>query len=144
MNAKGRAFSFVAALIVGLLAATSLRAEELLASGPFYDGPYAPQHKVSGTANIVRLDDGGYELRLADFVSDFGPDVVIIVSTAEEPTTDKAIKSSEWVSLGARQSLTGDQTYALPDGVDPKKWHSVGVWCESYSVLFGAAALEQK
>lgn len=130
--------------MAGLLVATSLSAEELIAEGPFYDGPYAPQHKVSGTATIVQLDGGGHELRLTNFVSDYGPDVVIIVSTAEEPRTDQAIKSSEYMSLGKRQALTGDQTYALPADTDPRKWRSVGVWCYSFSVLFGAAALDHE
>ncbi len=124
------------------LLALPAKSDELVKQGSFYDGPYAPGHRVSGEARLVRTQDGGYELRLSGFVSDEGPDVYIIVSTAEKPTKDAHIKQSEWTPLGKRSALTGDQSYPVPEGLDPDEIRSVGVWCKRYSVLFGAAALE--
>ncbi len=134
----------VALLLAFGLTPLSARAADVVASGAFYDGPHAPQHKVSGRVDVVRRADGGYELDFADFVSDAGPDVVVIVSTAERPTADRDIRGSDYLSVGARKALTGTQRYLLPASYDPDKYHSVGIWCASYAVLFGAAALEAR
>ena len=123
------------------LLALPAKSDELVKQGRFYDGPYA-SHKVSGEARLVRTQDGSYELRLTGFVSDEGPDVYIILSTAERPTEDAHIKKSEWIPLGKRTALTGDQSYPVPERLDLDEIRSVGVWCKRFSVLFGAAALE--
>ena len=124
------------------LLALPANSEELVKQGRFYDGPHAPGHKVSGEARLVRTEDGGYELRLSGFVSDEGPDVYIILSTAERPTKDAQVRSSTWVPLGKRLALTGDQSYPVPAGLAVDDFKSVGVWCKRFAVLFGAAALE--
>ncbi len=122
-----------------LLAALPLGAEEIIASGQFYDA----RHPTSGRAVLVARDGGGYELRLEDFVSDAGPDIFIYLSTAEEPHTDSAIKNALNANLGPRKALTGAQSYILPDGVSPGAFKSVAIWCRTFSVMFGAAALER-
>jgi len=121
---------------------TVSQAEEIVARGAFYDGPHAPQHRVSGEAVITKGDDGKYRLDIADFVSDAGPDLYFIVSTAKEPTKDTHIRQSEWVIVAPRKSLTGDQSYDLPAEYDPDVHQSIGLWCRQYSVMFGAAALD--
>ncbi len=129
---------FAAAGATGLAA----HADEVVKQGAFYDGPHAPGHKVSGQAQVVQNADGSYEVHLSDFVSDDGPDVYIILSTAEQPTKDAHIKGSTWVPLGLRTALTGDQSYPVPANVNVEDYKSVGIWCKQYSVLFGAAALK--
>ena len=129
---------FVAAGATGLAA----QAGEVIRQGAFYDGPHAPGHKVSGQAQVVQNADGSYEVRLSDFVSDDGPDVYIILSTAEKPTQDAHVKGSKWLPVGKRAALTGDQSYPVPASVNIDDYKSVGIWCKRYSVLFGAAALE--
>ena len=131
-----------AALCLAALSATA-RADEVVKTGAFYDGPYAPQHRVSGRAELVKQPDGSHVLNLNGFVSDAGPDVYIVLSTAREPRDDGAILSSDYVALGPRQALSGDQSYALPADIDPARFHSVGIWCQRYTVLFGAAALTE-
>ena len=131
-------------LAVGLWLAAfpaTAHADEVVKTGAFYDGPHAPQHRVSGRAELIKQPDGSHVLNLHGFVSDAGPDVYIILSTAREPRDDGAILTSDFVTIGPRQALSGDQTYALPAGVDPAHYHSVGIWCQQYTVLFGAAAL---
>lgn len=120
------------------VAAAPLQAEEIIASGEFYDA----HHPTSGRAVIVARDDGGYELRFEDFTSDAGPDLFIYLSTAEEPHSDAAIKNAENANLGPRKALTGGQSYILPAGVSPQRFKSVAIWCRTYSVMFGAAPLE--
>ena len=123
-------------------AALSAQAQDVVKQGSFYDGPHAPGHKVSGEARVVKGADGSYEVQLSDFVSDAGPDVYIILSKAEHPTLDAHVKDSEWVPIGKRLALTGDQSYPVPSSVAIDDFKSVGIWCKRYSVLFGAAALE--
>lgn len=122
-----------------LMAAMPLHADEIVASGQFYSA----HHPTSGRALLVARDGGGYELRFEDFTSDAGPDIFIYLSTAEEPHTDSEIKNAENANLGPRQALTGEQTYLLPEGVSPAAFNSVAIWCHTYSVMFGAAALER-
>ena len=111
-------------------------------SGHFYDGPHAPGHKVSGEATIVKKADGHYYLNFTHFVSDAGPDVQIILTPAKAPKTDHAVTDAGYITIAARKSLTGDQSYHLPLDFDPSKYHSVGIWCEKFQVLFGAAELK--
>ena len=137
----------VMAATITLLLGTSgqtIRADELVKAGAFYDGPHAPQHRVSGRAEVIKRDDGRHVLSLSDFVSDAGPDVYIILSSARKPRTDVAIRNSDYVLISVRKALTGDQQYELPPDIDPARYHSVGVWCQQYTVMFGAAALRRE
>lgn len=115
-----------------------------VSSGSFHDGPHAPDHRVKGSAEVVKADGGGYELRLSDdFVSDEGPDVVIVMSTAADAKDDATIVNSELLDLGPRKALTGAQNFALPADFDAAKWKSVVVWCKQFAVQFGTAPLAQ-
>ena len=122
-----------------LITAAPLQAEEIIARGQFY----GTHHPTSGRAILVARDGGGYEIRFEDFASDDGPDIFIYLSTAEEPQTDAAISNARNENLGPRKALSGDQSYILPEGVSPDAFKSVAVWCRTYSVMFGAAALEK-
>ena len=117
-------------------------ATRTLARGRFYDGPHAPGHRVSGNASISRAADGTYWLTFTQFVSDEGPDVNIILSRAQTPKSDAAVKRAGYITVAARKALTGDQSYRLPKGFDPSLYQSVGIWCEEFGVLFGAAQLQ--
>ena len=122
-------------------AAANPCAAQAVANGQFYDGPHAPGHRVSGSAHITKAVDGTYWLKFTQFVSDEGPDVNIILSPAYAPKTDAAIRQAGYITIAARQSLTGDQSYALPKDFEPELYQSVGIWCEQFGVLFGAAQL---
>lgn len=114
-----------------------------VASGQFHDGPHAPDHRVKGSAEVVKADSG-YELRLSDdFVSDEGPDVVVVMSTAADAKDDATVVNSELLNLGPRKSLTGAQSFALPADFDAAKWKSVVIWCKQFNVQFGTAPLTQ-
>ncbi len=116
-------------------------AEEVLASGRFHG---ASRHQAAGVARLVKTSDGGYAVSFSEFASDPGPDIFIILSTAEDPRSSGDIKKSRYIALGRRQGETGVQSYKLPLTVDPGKFRSVGIWCRQYSILFGAAPLERE
>ena len=124
-------------------AAANPCAAHTVAQGTFYDGPYAPDHRVSGNASISKAADGAYWLKFTQFVSDDGPDINIILSPAHAPKTDASIKQAGYITVAARTALTGDQSYRLPKDFDPEIHQSVGIWCEQFGVLFGAAQLQR-
>ena len=72
-----------------------------------------------------------------------GADVNIIQSSAQTPKTDAAIKQAAYITIAVRKALTGDQSYRLPKDFDPSRYQSVGIWCEEFGVLFGAAQLQR-
>ena len=139
------AFNFpgiiVAAFALVLSLGAPAAAEEIVASGRFHG---ASRHQAAGVAQLVKTPDGGYAVSFSQFASDPGPDIFIILSTADDPRSSRDIKNSRYIALGRRQGETGGQTYRVPFTVDPGSFRSVGIWCRQYSILFGAAPLERK
>ena len=127
-----------------LTLATSAQGAELtISAGEFHGGKHAPSDTVSGSATIVKLDSGAYELRLGDnFKTTPGPDLFVYLSAAVDPRNDVAITGNAFVNAGKLASPSGRQNLSLPMDFDPKKFKSVAIWCKKFSVLFGAAALK--
>ena len=82
-----------------------------------------------------------YGCVFTEFASDRGPDINIILSPAPELTSNAAVEGAGYITVTARKALTGDQSYRLPKDFDPRLYRSVGIWCEEFAVLFGAARL---
>ena len=51
------------------------------------------------------------------------------------------MKGSMFVDLGRLRAFKGSQRYAIPAGVDLKKYPSVVIWCEQFGVLISPADL---
>lgn len=116
--------------------------EQVVSTGAFHGGPHAPADTATGSATLVRLDNGKYELRLGDdFESVKGPDLFIYLSAAEDPKDDATVAESPFVNAGELKALSGSQSYELPADFDPGKFNSVNVWCKQFSVLFATAPL---
>ncbi|MEJ1160721.1 DM13 domain-containing protein [Prosthecomicrobium sp. N25] len=99
-------------------------------------------HKGSGRVEIVKTEKG-YEVRLAPgFATTRGPDLELWLVYHGDPRKQSDVTKSKYVSLGRLKSFTGEQTYAVPAGVDPTAFKSVVVWCEDFSVLFASAPLK--
>lgn len=88
-------------------------------------------HSVQGSALV--LNDGTKQrfLRLDGFQSTNGPDLKVYLR-ADDGT---------YVSLGELKGNIGNQNYEIKPEVDLKKYHTVQIWCERFSVLFGDAKL---
>ncbi|MET7801211.1 DM13 domain-containing protein [Streptomyces decoyicus] len=114
---------------------TSTRPKDL-AEGRFV----THEHGTSGTARTVRLADGGQVLRLADLKTSEGPDVRVYLSYRAADGA-KAGLGDEAVALGKLKGNLGNQNYTVPAGTDLSKFRSVVIWCERFSVSFGAADL---
>jgi hypothetical protein len=52
------------------------------------------------------------------------------------------LKDQMFVDLGRLRSFMGSQRYPVPAGVDLKKYPSVVIWCEQFSVLISPADLK--
>ncbi|MDJ0686871.1 MAG: DM13 domain-containing protein [Xenococcaceae cyanobacterium MO_188.B32] len=108
---------------------------ESLANGDFV----AVEHPTQGQASIVREGNNRYLELNADFQTDRGPDLKVILHRAE--TVNLKLEEGDYISLGALQEFSGNQRYAIPDDIDLSEYNSVAIWCEQFNATFGYAPL---
>jgi Electron transfer DM13 len=132
----------ILAVAMLFVATQSAEAEMVTATGVFHGGNHAPGDTAKGGVTLVKLDSGSYELRLGDdFSTTPGPDLFVYLSVSPDPKNDSAIAKNTFFNVGKLASPQGLQQFALPKDFKPTKFRSVAIWCKSYGVLFGAAAL---
>jgi hypothetical protein len=122
------------------MAGTALR---VLAAGRFT----SHEHATSGTVRVLRLPDGSRVLRIDDLDTSNGPALHVWVTNAPLLPGRQGwfvFDDGRHVDLGPLKGNIGDQTYPLPAGVDLDRLHSVTIWCERFTVSFGAAELTQR
>jgi hypothetical protein len=110
----------------------------VLSTGRFRD----LEHPTTGVAKIIRLADGKRIVRLEDFRTSSGPDVVVMLSST--PATEDgwgAYDDGAFVNLGALRGNVGAQNYTIPANVDLGRYRSVVIWCRRFTVGFGAAPI---
>ncbi len=102
-------------------------AGEATFSGSFDpDGPY----RITGEAIVLERQDGTQTLRLSEeFNTPAGPLLVIYLRA----------DNGDFVNLGTLQSLSGEQGFAIPEGIDISEFSEVQVWCEPFGINFGSA-----
>lgn len=105
-----------------------------LASGGFV----SQAHGTSGTAAVVRLEDGSRVLTFTSLDTDNGPDLRVYLVAG--PVSEGG-DPGDFVDLGGLKGNKGDQEYEIPDGVDLTRYTSVSIWCRAFSVSFGMAQL---
>ena len=112
---------------------------EILSKGSFR----SLEHETTGSAQLLRLDGGREIVRLENFKTSSGPDVLVILSDAPASGADAGgYDDGSFVSIGGLKANRGNQNYELPRSVDPSKYQSVVIWCRRFNVAFGAAPLE--
>ena len=126
--------TFLALMTVGALsfAALPVLADEIVVQGTFFG---ENGHDTSGTAQLVKLDSGGYVIRFGDDFKHDGtaPDATVgLGKSGYDKTTD----------LGKLRENNGAQDYALPAGFDPKGYNQIYVWCTEYAVSLGVAEVK--
>lgn len=102
------------------------------------------EHTTSGTVRILRQPSGDHVLTLENLDTSNGPDVHVWLSAADvvEGTGGWFVAGgADHFDLGLIKGNQGNQVYAIPAGVDLKKYKSVDLWCVQFSVSFGAAQL---
>jgi hypothetical protein len=110
-----------------------------LAEGMFH----SVEHETAGDATVYRTPEGKQFLRLTNFHTSNGPDVVVYLVAAEDAADSAAVKAAEVVNLGSMKGNIGDQNYELPANVDLNKYRAVTIWCRRFGVNFATAPLHQ-
>lgn len=97
-------------------------------------------HKGSGEV-IVTEQDGQYFLDFNNFSVTNGPDLYVALVEDPDPQNGKAVLDG-WKSVSLLKSITGNQSYTLPAGINPSDYGSVIIYCKAYSVVFSVATLQ--
>ena len=110
---------------------------QAIESGVFY----GIAHPTGGTATIYRMEDGGLMLRFTNFRTSNGPNVHVYLVGADDARDSQTVRAAGFVDLGPIKGNIGDQNYALGSDLDLSKYRAVSIWCQRFSVNFGAAPL---
>jgi hypothetical protein len=105
-------------------------------SGAFYN----LQHVGRGEAVLASSTDEGYVLKLQGFEVEAGPDLHIVLTSAETVTPDVS-NLPDAIDLGLLPATSGDLEIPVPAGADVSAARAVVIWCQSFSVGFIAAPL---
>jgi hypothetical protein len=123
---------------VSTASASTMPADTMpLLSGAFHSGA----HETKGTATIHQLVGGRRVLRLTNFETSNGPDVRVLLIAANDAADNDTVKNSKPIELGRLKGNIGDQNYDVPANVDLSHYRCVSIWCNRFSVNFGAAPL---
>ncbi|MEV6815434.1 DM13 domain-containing protein [Micromonospora sp. NPDC051296] len=114
----------------------------VVSSGEFVSHEY----ETSGSARIVRTDDGRHRLELVGLSTSNGPDLRVWLT--DQPVLEGSdgwhvFDDGHWIELGRLKGNRGDQGYDIPAGVDLDALTSISIWCKRFAVSFGAAPLDR-
>src|SRR5262245_6553819 len=87
----------------------------------------------SGGATVLRFDD--------DFKAGPGPNYWIYLNTVPVGDTATFKADAGRVRIAQLKSFTHGQNYVLPPDIELGRFHTVTIWCESFSVYIGSATL---
>jgi hypothetical protein len=87
----------------------------------------------TGSATVIRFGD--------DFRAGPGPNYWIYLNTVPVGDTASFKADTGRVRIAQLKSFTAGQNYVLPPDIDVGRFHTVTIWCESFSVYIGSAAL---
>ncbi len=122
-------------------AAPAFAADSVLVRGDFQVKDAALQ--VKGGFEVVATD-AGVELRMEEgFAVSSGPDLYFTFSPmAAEALTDGNAKDGALKVEPRLKSLSGAQTYALPEDFSAEAYRSLAIHCWNFSHLYAAADLD--
>jgi len=117
--------------------ANKLGAFEFDQSAPGRDGV----HWANGTGGVYREGDTTIIRFDESFEAGPGPNYWVYLNTV--PVGDEAAFNADAgrVKIGPLKSFTGGQNFVVPPGTDIAAFHTVTIWCESFSVYIGSAVL---
>ena len=111
----------------------------LVATGNFiHANPSDPVHYGSGKVSV-------YEKTVfleADFEVGPGPKYHVYLVPKANIRQNSDVPDTMFVDLGQLRAFKGSQRYEIPAGVDLRKYQSVVIWCEAFSVLISPADLK--
>jgi hypothetical protein len=89
-------------------------------------------YRAADTA-VIRFDD--------DFKAGPGPNYWIYLNAVPVGDTASFRADTGRVRIAQLKSFTGGQNYVLPADIELARFQTVTIWCESFSVYIGSAAL---
>ncbi|MFN3565803.1 MAG: DM13 domain-containing protein [Burkholderiaceae bacterium] len=98
---------------------------------------------ATGSGAVVPTAQGAVLRLEADFEAGPGPNYWIYLNTRPVGEERDFNADSGRVRIAKLKSFKGAQNYALPAGVDPAKFHTVTIWCESFGAYIGSAVLKR-
>ena len=110
---------------------------QTLASGTFH----RVVHPTEGVATIYSLGNGNRVLRLTNLKTTNGPNVHVYMVAADDAKDNASVRRAGFIDLGQIKGNVGDQNYTLGQNVDLTKYRAVSLWCQRFSLNFGAAPL---
>jgi hypothetical protein len=100
-----------------------------------------PAHWANGNGRIVQTEQGWVLRFEADFEAGPGPNFWIYFNTRGTGEEKDFLADAGRVKVTPVKSFKGAQNYALPANVDPTRFHTVTIWCETFGVYIGSATL---
>jgi hypothetical protein len=98
-------------------------------------------HWADGAGAVYRAG-GSIVIRFGDdFKAGPGPNYWIYLNTVPVGDTATFKADAGRVRIAQLKSFTGGQNYTLPPDIDVGRFHTVTIWCESFSVYIGSAVL---
>jgi len=111
---------------------------KVLARGTFvHANPSDPIHYGKGTLTFYQ---GLLHLE-PDFEVGPGPKFHVYLVPDADILPSTNVARTMFVDLGRLKAFKGSQNFAVPDGVDARKFGSVVIWCEQFGVLISPARL---
>jgi hypothetical protein len=100
-----------------------------------------PVHWANGSGALIRTAQGWVLRFEPDFEAGPGPNYWIYLNTRTVGEEKDFNADAGRVKIAPIRSFRGAQNFMLPEGLDPSKFHTVTVWCESFGAYIGSAAL---
>ena len=98
-------------------------------------------HWANGAGALIRTKQG-WILRLDDdFEAGPGPNYWIYFNTRATGEEKDFRADADRVKFAPLRSFKGAQNYPVPMTIDPEKFHTITIWCESFGVYIASAAL---
>ena len=117
-----------------------IESPEVLAEGKFI----THEHDTTGSVKILKYSDGSRILRIENLKTSNGPKLEVWLTDA--PVIEgldgwRVFDDGKFINLGALKGNIGSQNYSISSETNLDDYSSISIWCERFSVSFGAAAL---
>jgi len=99
-------------------------------------------HRGEGTANVYRVDETRFVLRLEPFSVTSGPDLHVLLSENETPRTSADALLPTHVDLGPLEAPEGAQNYAIAETINLSQYESVVIYSMSLNIVYTSADIQ--
>jgi hypothetical protein len=101
-------------------------------------------HWANGSGRVIRATQGWVVRFEADFEAGPGPNYWVYLNTVPVGEEKDFNADQGRLKIAPIKSFRGAQNFVLPEGVDPAKFHTVTVWCESFGAYIGSGVLAKR